>query len=164
MILEMSKPAWTHFHSRFVEWQNGLIVACWGLYLLLHPGMFESNGMISLWAGLKAVAPQNTWGIAAFLVGSARLMALYVNGRHRRTPAVRLIASFMSSFIITQIFLGLYNSGVPGTGLVVYPILVLADIYSAFRASADMTYVANKDAPLDHVLESQRDVSYSQRT
>jgi len=140
-----------------------MILVALGLYLILNPGLFDDASM-GAWSGLKTVAAQPTWGLILLVMGLARIVALYINGRHRRTPVVRLVASFFSAFVITQISLGMWNSGVPSTDLVVYPILVLADVYSAFRASADMTYVAHKDAPEQFGLESPRAVSNSQHS
>lgn len=144
MLVIESHPGWKHFAARALEWQNAAILTCWGAYVILHPGMFTDPRVANLWTGLIKIAAQETWGIVAFAVGFARLAALYVNGRHTRTPLVRLVTSFFSAFVWTQVVIGMANSAVPNTGLVVYTGLVLADIYSAFRASADVTYVARQ--------------------
>lgn len=144
MLLIESHPGWKHFAARALEWLNAGLLTAWGAYVILHPGMFADPRLAVLWAGLLAMASQETWGMVAFATGFARLAALYVNGRHTRTPLVRLVASFFSAFVWTQVVLGMANSGVPNTGLVIYTGLILADIYSAFRASADVTYVARQ--------------------
>jgi hypothetical protein len=156
MLLIESHPGWKHFAARALEWQNAAILMVWGAYLILHPGMFVDPRVATLWSGLRLIAAQETWGIVAFAVGFARLFALYVNGRHTRTPLIRLVASFFSAFVWTQVVLGMNNSGVPNTGLVVYTGLILADIYSAFRASADVTFVARQQ---QKVVESGSNVS-----
>ncbi len=160
---EVRTAAWNHFQARFAEWMNAIIVGGFGSYLILHPGMFDDARVAALWSGMKAAGSQPTWGLACLVVGFARIGALWINGRHKRTPMVRLIASFFSAFIITQICLALWNTGVPNTGLIVYPVLVLADLYSAFRASADMTFVARQDK-IAETAESGRVHSIAQRS
>ncbi len=145
MLLIESHPGWKHFAARALEWLNAGLLTSWGSYVILHPGMFSDPRVASLWTGLLKIATQETWGIIAFAVGFARLAALYINGNHKRTPMVRLATSFFSAFVWTQVVIGMANSGVPNTGLVVYTGLILADIYSAFRASADVQYVARRE-------------------
>lgn len=160
MILETSST-WKHFQARFAEWFNAFVMMMWGAYVILHPGMFTDPRLNALWTGLLNVATQQTWGLIALLNGTIRVGALYVNGQHKRTPSIRLVASFVSAFIWTQIVLGMWNGGVPNTGLVIYPCLILADIYSAFRAGADATYVARRDQQVEAELRSGTLVSRS---
>lgn len=163
MIVATTKTTvWKHFQARFAEWFNAGILFSWGAYVILHPGMMTDPRVSALWQGLLRVAAQETWGMLALIVGFARMAALYVNGSHRRTPMVRLIASFFSAFILTQIVVGLFNGDGPNTGRIIYPALILADIYSAFRASADMTFVARHD--LEAQAEPDRVVNLVQRT
>lgn len=152
-----------HFHSRFAEWFNAGFLTCWGIYVIMHPGMMSDPRVAAIWVGLLRTASQETWGLAAVIVGVCRLGALYINGAHKRTPMIRLIASFFSAFIITQIVVGMFNGTAPNTGLIAYPAFILADIYSAFRASADMTFVARRDSLMDQ-SELNRVVSHSQRS
>ena len=139
---EIRTTHWKHFQARALEWLNAGILICWGLYLLLHPGMFSDPRVSAMWTGLGTIAAQPTWGVVALIGGGVRASALYVNGRSKRTPLIRLIASFFSAFILTQITMGLFNSDTPNTGVIVYSALVLADLYSAFRSSADAMFVA----------------------
>jgi len=154
---------WKHFQARFAEWLNAGILFFWGMYVLMHPGMMTAPGVAALWTGLLSIASEQTWGMLALIVGLTRGMALYINGAHRRTPMIRLIASFFSAFIITQIVVGMLNGGAPNTGLIVYPALIIADIYSAFRASADMTFVARREAEVEAATEAGRVVNFAQR-
>jgi hypothetical protein len=133
-----------HFPARLPEWQNAGWLTCWGVYVSLHPGMFtdpETSGIFSGMAALVAwtgMAPAGVWGVCAILVGMVRAAALFINGAYARTPIVRLIASAISAFVISQIVIGLVRSGVPNTGVVTYFWLFLADIASAYRASSDI--------------------------
>lgn len=139
---------WKHFPARAPEWLNAAILICWGSYVLMHPAMFLDDRTKAMFQGMIAFAPQPVWGYTALIVGLGRGTALYINGRSKRTPTIRLLASFFSAFILTQITMALFKGDGPNTGMAVYPWLVLADMYSAFRASADMTFVARQDDPV----------------
>ncbi len=150
---------WQHFQVRFSEWFNALALFGWGVYVILHPTMMLDPRVAALWSGMLAIMGQESWGLAAVLTGACRLGALYVNGHHARTPAIRLVASFFSAFVWTQISVGLWKAGVPNTGIWLYPCLVLADIYSAFRASGDVTLISRR---LEPVTRKSRDDGISQ--
>lgn len=144
-----------HFPARFPEWWSGGILTLWGLYLLNHPGLFLDPRIKDLFSGMIVVAnfwgmgqPSVAWGVTAFSVGLVRLMALFVNGLHTRTPLIRLGTSFASAFIWTQVYLGLYKSGVPNLGLVVYGGLVFSDLCSSYRAGIDVTWAERHRAEL----------------
>lgn len=115
----------------------------WGLYVLFHPQLFTNPATGALFSGLAVISepvtryPALAWGGGAFLIGVGRAVALFINGAWTRTPLIRLVACFVSMFIVTQIVVGLWQSGVPNTGLVVYPWLVIADLLSAYRAAVD---------------------------
>lgn len=135
-------------------------LASWGLYVLFHPTLFTLPESAALFAGLARLTdpiseyPALVWGGTCFAVGLGRGIALFVNGAWTRTPLIRLIASFMSMFIMTQIVIGMWNSGVPNTGLVVYPWLVIADLLSAYRAAVDVVH-AEKQREVEK--ETRRD-------
>lgn len=133
-----------HFPARFPEWLMSGVMATWGAYVILHPQLFTAPTTAALLAGLASMSdwtgytPAAVWGLCALVVGLFRAAALFVNGAYARTPIVRLIASFISAFIWTQITIGLMRIEVPNTGLVVYGWLVIADVASAYRASLDV--------------------------
>jgi len=126
-----------HFEARALEWFNGFYLLAWGAYLILHPGMF--NGQThAVWLGLLSLGPtQEMWGFGAFVAGSVRVVALFINGQWGLTPLIRVATSFLSVFIWFWVAVGFYRSGFENTGIILYPGLMLADIYSAFRAAGD---------------------------
>lgn len=140
----VATTTWQHFQIRFSEWWAAILLFSLGTYISMHPGMMTDPHSGTLWTGMTRIMPQETWGLAAVVVGGARLAALYVNGHHARTPAVRLAAAFFSAFFFTQLTVGLYNSGLQNTGIITYSLVVLADIYSGFRASQDVTFVSRR--------------------
>lgn len=132
-----------HWPARKSEWFMSAVMTTWGLYVLLHPEMFTGPSTAMLLSGLAmisapfAIDPAVFWGSVCFFVGLGRAVALFINGAWTRTPLIRVAASFVSMFIFTQIVIGLWDSGVPNTGLVIYPWFVVADLISAYRAATD---------------------------
>lgn len=148
-----------HWPARKMEWLMAGWMLCWGVYVLLHPGMFSEPATATLFSGMAAISapltiyPALAWGGVAAITGLSRALALFVNGAWTRTPLVRLIASFVSMFVVTQIVVGLWQSGVPNTGLVVYPWLIVADLLSAYRAAVD---VVHAEKQREVIKESRR--------
>jgi hypothetical protein len=136
-----------HFPARFPEWLNAGILSLWSIYVLFHPEMFVNAPTAALFAHMVVMAhwwgvasPALAWGLSGLVVGLFRTGALLVNGLHTRTPLIRLGTSFASAFIWTQIIVGLWRTGIPNTGLIVYGGLVFADLCSAYRAGCDVTW------------------------
>lgn len=133
-----------HFPARWPEWYQSGMLFCWGLYVALHPQMFTNEATRVVLSGLADMAgsfpPSAVWGFTGVLVGMIRATALFINGSMTRTPLVRLLMSFASAFVWTQVVIGLIKSGVPNTGITVYAGLVIMDIVSAWRAATDTVY------------------------
>lgn len=135
---------WQHFQVRFSEWFGATCLFAWGVYLTLHPEMMTNPKNGEVFHGMLDIMPQPSWGLAGTIVGMARLAALYVNGHHTRTPTIRLATSFVSALVWTQVLVGFYKSGFANPGIVLYTCLIAADIYSAFRASGDVTLLSRR--------------------
>lgn len=133
-----------HFPARWPEWFMSAVSFAWGSYVVLHPELFTQDATREVLSGLAAMAgnlpPAALWGLSAVILGLVRGAALFVNGAYTRTPLIRLIMSFLSAFVWTQVYIGLWKSGVPNMGLVVYGALVVMDIVSAYRATADTMF------------------------
>lgn len=144
-----------HFPARWPEWYMSGLLFCWGTYVALHPELFTSPATREILAGLTEMAgnfpPAAIWGLSAVMTGLIRAAALFINGAYTRTPLIRLIMSFASAFIWTQVFIGLLKSNIPNMGLTVYAGAVVVDIVSAYRAATDMVYaeVARHDMKQD---------------
>lgn len=143
MIIRSLKQHWP---ARKLEWLMSGFLISWGLYVMFHPDMFADPRTSDLFAGMTEMAsvvnayPALLWGGGAFATGVMRAIALFINGAMTRTPMVRLIGSFISMFIVTQVSVALWRSGVPNMGLVVYPWFVVADLLSSYRAAIDVVY------------------------
>lgn len=133
-----------HFPARWPEWFMAGMSFMWGCYVILHPEVFTQDATRITLSGLTAMAgdmpPAALWGLSTVILGLVRASALFINGAFSRTPMIRLIMSFASAFVWTQVCIGLLKSGVPNTGLVVYAGLVVMDIVSAYRAATDTVF------------------------
>jgi len=133
LIVEMKR----HFEVRAIEWWSASCLLAWGSIVLLMPGLFERPEYQTFFQSLSNWAPQQVWGMFAFVMGGSRLVALTVNGFWCRTPQIRLLTSFLSVCVWFFIAAGLFRSGAV-LGIVIYGWHMLADIYSSFRSAADV--------------------------
>lgn len=133
-----------HFPARWPEWFMSGMAFSWGTYVTLHPELFTQAATREVLSGLAMMAgsypPAALWGLSAVILGFVRAAALFVNGAYTRTPAIRVLMSFLSVFVWTQIVIGLFKSGVPNMELVVYSGLIVMDIVSAYRATNDTVF------------------------
>lgn len=133
-----------HFPARWPEWFMSAVSFAWGAYMVLHPELFTQDATRDALSGLAAMAgnfpPAALWGLSAVILGLIRGAALFVNGAYTRTPLIRLIMSFLSAFVWTQVYIGLWKSGVPNMDLVMYGAMVVMDIVSAYRATTDTMF------------------------
>ena len=123
-------PTLTHFHVRALEWSLAGIMLAIGLclfnsYPTLDQPVFEP---------VREWGDDNFWGTTLCIVAMLRLVALWRNGGWVPSPWIRLATAVMSACIWSLFALGLKQA------FVLFPIFigfVLADIYSAGRASSD---------------------------
>lgn len=127
------------FSVRATEWLCGVILFLWGIVLLASPEAF-AEGANYYWT-LERLFSQPTWAWACLAMGAIRLAALYVNGSRRETPFARMATAFVSCFFWYQIALGLALSGIVNTGLAVYPVLLIFEVYNVLRSSIDARLV-----------------------
>ena len=125
-----------HFAARATEWFNSLYLMAWGAYLILHPNLFQGPTR-PVWQGLEQLMPQQYWAFGAFVAGTIRAVALFINGQWGLTPIIRVVTSFLCVGIWFCVTAGLIRSGVPNTGIVLFAGLMLSDMYSGFRAAGD---------------------------
>lgn len=134
-----------HFPARLPEWFMALcFMVPWGIYTILHPHMWEAPATAAMLRGMASMVdwtgyhPSAVWGLAAIIVGLVRAAALFINGAYARTPVVRLLASAVSAFLISQIIAGLIRADIATFGLVTYTTLFLLDVASGYRAASDI--------------------------
>jgi hypothetical protein len=146
-----------HFAARAIEWFNSFYLTAWGAYLILHPGLF-TGPLQPAWQGLYVIAPQEYWGFGAFVAGSSRTVALFINGKWGLTPLIRVATSFLSVGVWFCVAVGFVRSGIPNTGIIIFGGLMLSDMYSAFRAAGD-AYEAGAMKRLEQLSRSSANVA-----
>ena len=140
VIVRVYRDVARHFPSRRSEWVLSIISMVWGLVVMAPGSVFEQSAG---WSEMRAIMSEDWWGFWAFTLGFLRFVALFVNGTFHTTvyshysPHVRAACSFLTCLLWTQIVYGLVKSGHPGTGLAVYPGLLLLDISNVFVAMSD---------------------------
>ena len=137
IIVKMARGITEHFPARASEWALGVVLFNWGIILLSPTPTFESS---PAFAALERWASETTWGYACLMMGLLRLFALIINGSFhgfKYSPHIRSLMAFFSGFFWCSISLGLLQANVSTTGLAVYPVLLLLDIYNVYRAAGD---------------------------
>jgi hypothetical protein len=120
------------FHNRIPEWQNAIIMVCWGVILLLPYHTFDLPSYVVM----RQVASEGYWGAGAAGLGAARIIVLIINGAWRRNAHARGLCAFLSCFVWLQVSFGLFGSGIVAPGLAVYCMLFAVDAYTCYRCAA----------------------------
>jgi hypothetical protein len=126
----------SHFAVRSLEWFNSIALFSWGSYVSLHPGLFTADDRVVMYQGLLRIMPQQAWGYSATLVALVQLFSLFINGRWGLTPWLRAATSILSVGAWFFVSAGIWLAG-SNTGLAIYPVLMLAGAFSAYRAASD---------------------------
>jgi len=137
IVVRVARGITDHFPARASEWALSLVLLNWGWTLMLPGSVF---GTSSAFVEMAKWASEPVWGWACFLMGGIRFVALFVNGTFpsfRFSPHVRSLMSFFSCAFWFTISFGILQANVPTTGLAVYPVLLLLDMYNAYRAAGD---------------------------
>ncbi|WLJ71243.1 hypothetical protein [Sphingomonas phage Birtae] len=137
----------THFSIKLGEWLASLILVSLAVLFFGSPGLFSTSP--GYFAVMGQFGPETAWGLAFLLIGGIRLAALYVNGRKRITPYIRMMLAFIACFVWFQIVMSLFVSGVPGLGWAVFPWLLALDMYNVFRSAADARLVYDNKRAID---------------
>lgn len=76
--------------TRAVEWLLATLLFLWG-WQLVQPniGYFDQP----VYAIMASIATEAHWGVAAVIVSTFRLVALFINGWWKRTPVVRFLGA-----------------------------------------------------------------------
>lgn len=140
MMIRIVTGIHKHLPERVAEWALAIVLVRFG-WTLLQPG--DTFALSPTFTDMANMASENVWGWGCFLIGVVRLLALIVNGTFwdtiysRYSPHVRGITAVISIFAWTNICYGMWASGVNTTGLAVYPVLLVLDIWCVFHAFGD---------------------------
>ena len=128
--------------ERALEWLCAGMMVAWGITLAVSGGILDQPGFSAFH---RFGASESFWAWMFGGSGFARTAALYINGRWPKTPVIRMVCAgfgFVSwSQLAWLFFEGTYLiTGVPGTGIGVYAMLALAELFSIYRAAHDARY------------------------
>lgn len=131
-----------HLKQRGLEWLAAAVMLSWGITLAWTGDTLDSPDFSEFHRfGLT----ESFWAAAFGMAGSARIAALYINGRRPKTPYIRIACALLGALSWSQIAWLFYRAsianGLPlGTGPAVYLLLAFAEIYSMFEAAHDARY------------------------
>lgn len=127
--------------ARDLEWFAAFMTVAFGAVLALPGHTFETGLQ---WQRFAAIMPEGGW--ATLMVGLAlvRMAALTINGRWRRTPLLRAMCAILGAAVWGYVAMLMYAPSLGGiqTGVGVYSVAALADIWSAWRSGRDIPVAA----------------------
>jgi hypothetical protein len=131
----------TH-EARAIEWLSAAIMLVWGITLAL-PG--DSVAQPHFSAFRHAHLTEGMMAAVFGIVGAARVVALYINGRWPKSPIIRIIGATAGAVLWSQVAWYLCSgtwllSGIPNAGVGTYAALAIADLFSISRAAFDARY------------------------
>lgn len=121
--------------DRGLEWLFAALMVLWGLYVLAPLDTFRG----AQYALMASIAPESVWGAFSLSLGFVRLVALWINGAWRRTPAIRVASSILGVMWWSALGFLLVagpEHAVPA-GVVYYLGFIGAEIFSCWRSAAD---------------------------
>jgi hypothetical protein len=133
-----------HLADRGLEWFSAFVMVAWGVTLAL-PG--DTLAAPSFGPFHRFGLTETFWAWMFGTVGTARIVALYINGTWPTTPYIRMAGALFGAlswsqvaFLVTEGWVEIFHSAPTGTG--VYGLLALADLVSIHRAAYDVRYYA----------------------
>lgn len=128
----------SHFEARVTEWIMGFATVNYGIGLV---GSNDAWTNSLAWAGMLRYMPENAWGWFCILAGTARLVALALNGTFadtvysRYSPHVRGITAFASAVFWFMVIMSV--SAVASSGSRIYPLPLALEVWCLHRAWVD---------------------------
>lgn len=123
--------------ARDLEWCAAAMALAFGGVLAL-PGATFSTG--AHWARFAAIASEGQWATVMLTLAFVRMAALTINGRWRRTPLLRALCAVLGAAVWGYVAMLMYAPVLGGiqTGVGVYTVAALADVWSAWRSGRDI--------------------------
>lgn len=132
IVVHSFKSLQETFEARASEWMLSGATITLGSVFFLNESMFYREAF----EGLRAILnSQWLWGWLLFVIGTARLAVLCVNGMYYRTPHYRAMGAALCSVVWFMFFVGFVRNGSILASLM--PWIFLLDAYNAKRASRE---------------------------
>jgi hypothetical protein len=138
----MMTPTMRHYvEGRLFEWTMSSGMVLLAVEIFLWPKTLEASSFY--W--LVLFLPGNFVGIFMLFIGVARIAALFANGRSMvHGPRVRAVGALAGAVMWAQMDLALAmpfisnERDIPSPGIPFWFMFTLAELYSAYRAAADV--------------------------
>lgn len=121
------------FRERAMEWLVSAGLTGWGLIVIESPRLFD----LPYFDALRQIMGQQAWGWLAFLIGTMRLVVLFINGAWRRTPMFRQLGAIFGLLVWSCLLFGALSLNYHAPGASTYATLFLMDAVSLSFAAAD---------------------------
>jgi hypothetical protein len=121
------------FRERISEWMCAYIIFCSGLIFLEPSVTFHTPTYIPL----ARIASEDVWGWVCLIVGSARIIVLFINGLWLPSYRLRSALAVLSTIFWIQLALGAVFFNTQGLGAAIFPALLFGDLYAAYKALVD---------------------------
>lgn len=136
-------------HGRVAEWMTAMAMLGFALVLAMPGDTFQSSPGWDVFAhsGLGEPFVALVLGVIAV----CRIGALYINGRWKRTPGLRMFGAAAGAAVfgwLSMSFLWPYVVGTTSTlstAFTTYAVLMVADVIAAYRAGADVGRASSDD-------------------
>jgi drug/metabolite transporter (DMT)-like permease len=128
--------------DRAIEWYSACVMVAWGVTFALPGNLLSKPDFV----GFHRYTTSDALLACVFsFMGSAGLIALYINGRWPRGPLIRIARGAFGAVAWALIAYAFYDAAqinnLPiGTGPLVYALLALFEFVSIYRAAYDVRY------------------------
>lgn len=123
--------------ARDLEWFAAFMALAFGAILALPGSTFDSGPQ---WTKFAATLPEGAWACLMIALALVRMAALLINGRRRRTPLLRALCAVLGAAVWGYVAMKMYVPSLSGvqTGVGVYSVAALADVWCAWRSGRDI--------------------------
>ena len=117
------------------EWIAATQCFIWGIVLALPTDTFSLGDAYDVMASWGT---EDAFAIAFLSVGTLRLAGLAINGARRKvTPWMRLTGALLGCGLFGLVSLGFAASGVIGTWLAAWPVVVAVEFFNIYDTARD---------------------------
>lgn len=129
-----------HYPTRTAEWVTACVLMAFAFILTLPGDTLKISDSFNAFVQLGV--EETMLAVPMAMVSSLRMAGLYINGRWRKSPMLRMVGAIFGatifslltiSFIYPYVVLSIPASTAIGT----YGVLCVADVFAAYRAGKD---------------------------
>lgn len=122
------------FGTRVAEWLLALVMALWGVSLLLT-NTYDTSPTFGY---MRHLIPENVLGWTMVGFGLLGLVGLFINGaRQDVTPWIRVARAAVGFMLFTLISFSFTLAGTLGVWVAIYPVFAIFEVANVLRAAHD---------------------------